>query len=184
MQERYNRLGVDSRVEGKMLKKLGERKYDIRWKVANIVVITAGKKQYAIVMKKLGEKPASNMIARVRDRRLRHRIYQASFRGIQMAIEEKAREYRAPIIYVNPKDTSRLCPVHKAVIAYYNTRIDKHAKGGKHWHKDVAACWNTSLKACLGDRSPVPLGSQIPVGEVEVSRGKTPSRDKRSGKVL
>ncbi len=94
-------------------------------------------------MKKLDKKPASNMITKVRDkirdRKLRHRIYQASFRGIQRAIEEKAREYGAPIAYINPKDTSRLCSAHKAVIAYYNTRIGKCAKSGEHRCRDVAA---------------------------------------------
>lgn len=38
------------------------------------------------------------MIARTRDRQSRHRIFQASFRGIQRAIEEKAGEYGVTII--------------------------------------------------------------------------------------
>jgi len=55
--------------------------------------MTAYEKRYAIVLEKLGKKPAQNMIKRVKDKQLRHRIFQTSFRGIQRAIEEKAREY-------------------------------------------------------------------------------------------
>jgi len=75
------------------------------------------------------------MIKRIKDRQLRHRIFQASFRGIQRAIEEKAREYSVSVIYVNPRNTSRLCPIHNAPITYSNgSRIGKCSKGGEFWH--------------------------------------------------
>ncbi len=48
--------------------------------------------------------------------------YQACFRGIQLAIEEKAREFGVPVIYVDPRNTSKVCPVHKAEITY-NSRV-------------------------------------------------------------
>jgi len=94
MQERYDKLyGVRCRVKRKVLRKLRERekKRDIRWKIANIIVRVAYEKQYAIVLEKLGKMPTSNMIARIKDKQLRHRIFQASFKGIQKTIEEKAR---------------------------------------------------------------------------------------------
>ena len=47
-------------------------------------------------MEKLGKKPANNMVKRIKDPQLRRRIFQASFRGIQKAIEEKARERCVP----------------------------------------------------------------------------------------
>jgi len=62
-------------------------------KIANIIVRTAYGKRYAIVLERFGKKPANNMTKRIKDKQLRHRIFQASFRGIQRAIEEKAREY-------------------------------------------------------------------------------------------
>ncbi len=123
IQERYDKLyGVKSRVKRKVLRRLKERKRknDIKWKIANIIVRTAYEKQYAIVLEKLGKKPAQNMIKRIRDKQLRHRIFQASFKGIQRAVEEKAREYGVPVIYVNPKNTSKLCPIHNAPINYGN----------------------------------------------------------------
>ncbi len=104
------------------------------------------------------------MIQRIKDKQLRHRIFQASFRGIQRAIEEKAKEYGVPIVYVNPKNTSKLCPIHEALIVYrYGSRIGKCSIGGESWHRYVVACWNLLLKAYLGDgsRAPSPIGHSL-----------------------
>ncbi len=175
IQEKYDKLyGKKSRAKRKVMRKLKERKkkHDIKWKIANIIVRTAYEKQYAIIIEKLGKRVANNMIVRIRDKQLRHRIFQASFRGIQKAIEEKAREYGVPVIYVNPKNTSKLCPIHNAPIIYANgSRIGRCTKGGELWHRDVAACWNFLLKAHLGDGSYAPSlgglnldGSPMPLG--------------------
>ena len=164
IQERYDKLyGKKSRVKKKVLRRLKERKkkQDIRWKTANIIVRTAYERQYAIVLEKLGKKPAQNMIKKIRDKQLRHRIFQASFIGIQKAIEEKARECGIPIIYVDPRNTSKLCPIHKAPITYGNgSRIGRCSKGGELWHRDVVACYNLLFKALRGDGShaPSPVG--------------------------
>ena len=160
IQERYVKLyGKKSRIKRKTMRKLKERKkkLDIRWKIANIIVKTAYEKRYSIVLEKLSKKPANNMVARIKDKQLRHRIFQASFRGIQRAIEEKAKEHGVTVIYVNPKNTSRLCPVHDAPINYNNnSRIGKCGKGGELWHRDVVACWNLLFKALRGDGSHAP----------------------------
>jgi len=75
------------------------------------------------------------MIKRMKDKQLRHRIFQASFRGIQEAIEEKVREYDVPVICLDPKNTSKLCPIHGASITYNNgSRIGKCPKGEELWH--------------------------------------------------
>jgi len=114
---------VKSRIKKRVLRKLKERKrkQDIRWKIANIIIRTAYERQYATVLEKLGRIPANNMIQRIKDKQLRHRIFQASFKGMQRAIKEKAREYGAPVIYVNPRNTSKLCPIHNAPINYDNS---------------------------------------------------------------
>jgi len=169
-----DRHGVNSRAKRMASRKLKERKkkQDVRWKLANIIVGVAYGKQYAVVLEDLGRKPANNMVERVKDKQLRHRIFQASFKGIQKAIEEKAREYGVPVVYVNPKNTSKLCPVHKTLIHYDNIKIGRCCMGNELWHRDVVACWNLLMRACLGngshapslgglslDGSPVPLGS-------------------------
>jgi transposase len=112
------------------------------------------------------------MINHIGDYQLRHRVYQASFKGVQRAVEEKAKEHGVPVVYVDPRNTSRVCPIHNALIAYKNgSRVGRCSKGGELWHRDVVACYNLLLKARLGDEacskplrlspdgSPVPLGS-------------------------
>jgi IS605 OrfB family transposase len=175
VQEKYDRLyGVNCRVKRKTLRKLKERskKSDLKWKLANIVVRVAREKQYAIVLEELGEEPAKEMINNVKDDQLRHRIYQASFKGVQRAIEEKAREHGIPVVHVDPRNTSRMCPVHNARIVYSNGgRIGKCSKGGELWHRDVVACYNLLFRARLGNGSTAPSlgglnldGSPIPLG--------------------
>jgi len=176
VQEKYDKLyGANCRVKRSVFRKLKERrrKSDLKWKLANIVVRVAKEKQYAIVLEKLGKNPAKEMINHVRDDQLRHRVYQASFRGVQRTIEEKTREHGVPIVYVDPRNTSKLCPVHGAPIVYSNdSRIGRCSIGGELWHRDVVACVNLLVRARLGngshapslgglgvDGSPVPLGS-------------------------
>jgi IS605 OrfB family transposase len=176
IQERYDKLyGASCRVKRRVLRRLKERrkKSDLKWKLANIVVRVAREKQYAVILEELGEEPAREMINNVKDDQLKHRIYQASFKGVQRAIEEKAREYGVPVVYVNPRNTSRMCPVHNAEIIYSNgSRVGRCSRGGELWHRDVVACYNLLLRARLGngsnapslgglnlDGSPVPLGS-------------------------
>jgi len=99
IQEKYYRLyGVNSKIKKRAFRKLreSERKSDLRWKLANIVVRVAREKQYAIVLERLGRNPARGMINHVKDDQLRHRIYQASFKGVQRAIEEKLESMESP----------------------------------------------------------------------------------------
>ena len=166
--------GLTVGLREKIFRKLKERKKksDLKWKLANIVVKAAREKQYAIVLERLGENPAKEMINRVGDDQLRHRIYQASFKGVQRAIEEKAKEYGVPVIYVNPRNTSKTCPIHSALVIYRNvSRVGRCSRGGELWHRDIVACYNLLLKARLGDGSSAPSlrglsldGSPVPLG--------------------
>jgi len=177
IQEKYDGLyGVKSRIKKRALRKLKERKRknDLRWKLANIIVRVARERQYAVVLERLGRNPAREMINHVRDGQLRHRIFQASFKGVQRAIEKKARENGIPAIRVDPRNTSRLCPLHSSLIVYSNgSRIGRCSAGSELWHRDVVACWNLLLKALRGDGSgapsPVKLaldGSHVPFGSI------------------
>jgi len=182
LQEKYDKLhGVESRVKRKVMRKLRERKkkQDIRQKIASIIVRIAHERRYIIVLEKLGWRPASSMIKRIKNRQLRHRIFQASFRGIQKTIEEKAKEYGVPVIHVNPKNTSKLCPIHNAPVIYCNgSRIGRCSIGGELWHRDVVACWNILFKAYLDDGSHAPsLGGNIPIDGSRVPFGSTAVHD-------
>ncbi len=163
IQEKYDKTYGKLRIKKKALKKLKEKKKkaDIKWKIANIIVKKAYEKHYAIVLENLGKRVANKMIARIKNKQLRHRIFQASFRGIQKAIEEKAKEYGVSIIYVNPRNTSKLCPIHNAPITYNKSRVGKCSKGKELWHRDVVACWNLFFKALRGDGSDAPSPSKL-----------------------
>ncbi len=180
VQERYDKVyGPGSRPARRIFKRLSgnERalKRDIRWKLAALIVREAARRQAAIVLERLGREPAKGMIERIRDPQLRHRVFQAAFKGMQKAIEEKAREHGVPVIYVNPRNTSKVCPIHGAEIVYGMDRRGVCSKGGETWHRDVVACYNLLLRALGGDGgsapssprafvavdvSPVPLGSK------------------------
>jgi len=150
IQERNDGTFADLRRKNRAINKLreGDVKRDIRNKIANIVVQMAYAKRYAIVLEKLGERPAEGMIKGVKSPKLRHRIYQAAFKGIQRAIEEKAKEYGVPVVYVDPKNTSKKCPIHGTEIEYdRETRLGMCPAGGEAWHRDVAAVWNLLLRA-------------------------------------
>jgi len=178
VQERYNRVyGPGSRPERKIFKRLsnneGALKKEIRWKLAALIAREAARRQAAIVLERLGKEPAKGMIERIKDPQLRHRVYQAAFKGVQRAIEEKAREYGVPVIYVDPRNTSRVCPIHGAEIIYGRDRHGTCSKGGETWHRDVVACYNLLLRALGGDGGPAPSrqralvtvdGGPVPLG--------------------
>jgi len=87
-----------------------KRKKDIRLKIANIVSNTAKKLNAVVVLEKLSKQCPRNMIKGVKDPALRHRIYQAGFRGMVKAIEEKCLERGVPVVKVDPRNTSSKCP--------------------------------------------------------------------------
>jgi putative transposase len=88
-----------------------KRKKDIRLKIANMVSNTARKLNAVVVLENLPRQCPRNMIKDVRDPALRHRIYQAGFRGVIKAIEEKCLERGVPVSKMNPKNTSSTCPL-------------------------------------------------------------------------
>ena len=92
------------------------------------------------------------MIKRIENAQLRHRIYQASFKGIQRAIEKKAKEHGISVVYVDPKSASKLCLVHSAPILYDNST---RGLSGAVWEESSGR--ETSLPA--GTSSPEPYGA-------------------------
>ena len=147
-----------------------ERKEDTRWKIANIIVREVLKQGYGVVLEDLGDKPAENMISRIKDDQLRHRIFQAAFKGIQRAIEEKAKEHGVPVIYINPRNTSKQCPIHRSEIRYNGSRTGICSLGKEKWHRDVVALYNLRKRA--GDVSPMPLGSKEPHDPPTIKPGR------------
>ncbi len=86
------------------------RKRDRRYKVANIIANIAKQLNAVVVLEDLPKRCPRNMISNVKDRKLRHRIYQAGFRSLVKVIEEKCLEKGAHVVKVNPRGTSSTCP--------------------------------------------------------------------------
>jgi transposase len=89
-----------------------------------------------------------------------------------------ARENEAPVIYVNPRNTSKTCPVHNARIIYSNgSGIGKCFEGGELWHRDVVACYNLLFRARLGNGSTAPSPGRLKVDGSPVPLGSTATHD-------
>jgi len=59
-----------------------ERKKNIRYQVANLIVKTAKELRAVVVLENLPKKTPNNMISRINSKILRHKIYQAGFSGL------------------------------------------------------------------------------------------------------
>jgi IS605 OrfB family transposase len=183
------RNGSGNRETRKAMKKLkeGKKKKDYRMKTANLVVRDAMRMRGVIVIERISGEDIRVMIARYKNKQLRHRIYQSALKGELNAIIDKAREYGVPVLMVDPRNTSKTCPIHKAVIEYGEDRIGVCSKGGERWHREVVALINIYLKTLealyegyaqkgfgvLGialDGSTVPLGSTATNKPIEIPR--------------
>jgi IS605 OrfB family transposase len=184
------RNGSGSRETRKAMKKLkeGKKKRDYRWKTANMIVRIvreAMRMRGVIVIERISGEDIRVMIARYRNKQLRHRIYQSALKGELNTIIDKAKEYGVPVLMVVPRNTSKTCPIHKAVIEYGEDRIGICSKGGEKWHREVVALINIYLKALEAlyegiaqkgfgvlsiDGSPVPLGSTATHEPIEIPR--------------
>jgi putative transposase len=147
-----------------------KRKKDIRLKIANIVSNTARNLNAVVVLENLPEQCPRNMIKDVRDSVLRHRIYQAGFRGMVKAIEEKCLEKGVPVVKVDPRNTSSTCPYCNSKLMRGNApRQLRCPKCGFRAGRDVIAVLNLEKK-CLTPEGLVllaPMPSE-PVLEVVV----------------
>jgi IS605 OrfB family transposase len=128
------RNGSDSRETRKAMKKLKERKKkrDYRMKTANMIVREAIRMRGVIAIERISGDDIRIMISRYKNRQLRHRIYQSALKGELNAIIDKAREYGVPVLMVDPRNTSKICPIHNALIEYGEDRIGVCSKGGEN----------------------------------------------------
>jgi putative transposase len=120
-----------------------KRKKDVRLKVAKLIASTAKELNAVVVLEKLPRECPKNMIEGVKDATLRHRIYQAGFRSVVKAIEEKCFERGVPVAKVDPKGTSSRCPFcNSKLMRGHASRHLKCSKCGVEVGRDVAAVMN------------------------------------------
>ncbi|MDT7890289.1 MAG: zinc ribbon domain-containing protein [Desulfurococcales archaeon] len=131
------------------MKKLreGKKKKDHRMKTANLVVRDALRTRGVIVIERISGDNIKIMIARYKNKQLKHRMYQSALKGEPNTIIDKAREYDVPVLMVDPRNTSKICPIHNALIEYGEDRIGVCSKGGEKRHREVVALLNIYLKA-------------------------------------
>jgi IS605 OrfB family transposase len=86
------RNGSGSREARKAMEKLreGKKKRNYRWKTANPIVREAMRIRGAIVIETVSGEDIRVMIARYRNKQLRHRIYQSALKGELNTIIDKA----------------------------------------------------------------------------------------------
>ncbi len=134
-----------------------ERKTDWRRKIAVAIAKTAKSLGYGIVVEKLPKHVNEKMINNVKDSMLKHRIYQAAFRGMVRAIREVAEKHGVPVVEVDPRYTSQTCPVCGfRPMTRHAGRVLLCPRCRFSHDRDVIACMN--LLKRLVHEGPVPLG--------------------------
>jgi transposase len=98
---------------------------------------------------------------------------------MQRAIEEKAKEYGVPVIRTNPRNTSRVCPMHGAEIIYSGRdRRGTCSEGGEVWHRNAVAYHNLLSRALGGDGGDAPSRLRlVPVDGGPVPLGPTAAHE-------
>ncbi|MEM1819136.1 MAG: zinc ribbon domain-containing protein [Sulfolobales archaeon] len=150
-------------------RKLREKhvKRDLRNKVASLVVKVASVENAVVVLEKLPKRFQDRALEKNGLKSLdAHRLKQSAIRGIQKHVVEKALEHGVRVEHVDPRNTSRRCPVCDSSLVPvtgnaqrrgWSPRFVKCTRCGFTHDRDVIGAWNIALKL---DVSPVPLGSK------------------------
>ncbi|MEM4537783.1 MAG: transposase [Thermosphaera sp.] len=161
--------GNNSRVLRKAMRKLREAdvKKDLRNKVASFVVKVAIVENAVVVLEKLPKRFQDRALEKNGLKSLNaHRLKQSAIRGIQKHVVEKALEHGVRVELVDPRNTSRKCPLCGSSLTpmtgnaqrrCWSPRFVKCTKCGFTHDRDVIGAWNIALKL---DVSPMPLGSK------------------------
>ncbi|BES81012.1 zinc ribbon domain-containing protein [Pyrodictium abyssi] len=112
-------------------------------KVAKYLVLKARKTKAAIAVEEL-EKLWHN--ASQKSSTLADRLSKFAYRKLLQAIEAKAVEYNVPIVYVDPRSTSKKCPVCGFPLRYWH-RLAECPKCGFRADRDTVGAMNVYKKA-------------------------------------
>ncbi len=112
--------------------------HDLCHKIAKIIVDFAKEHNLGIIMEDLnGIRKNIN-----KGKNLNRRLHSWNFRKLQFFIEYKAKLNGIPVVYVNPRKTSSLCPRCGGKLAPNGQRLMKCRKCGYENDRDVIACLN------------------------------------------
>jgi putative transposase len=96
---------------------------------------------------------------------LNRRLHSWSFRKLQFYIEYKAKLNGLPVIYVNPKEASSLCPICREKLAPNKHRLVKCRRCGYRNDRDITACLN--MLRMRGAPLPLKATNEAPEAEME-----------------
>ncbi|MBS7617761.1 IS200/IS605 family accessory protein TnpB-related protein [Candidatus Bathyarchaeota archaeon] len=128
---------IAERLMGKYSGRRRRKAMDACHKIANEVVKFAKEHNMGIVMEDL--KFIRKCINR--SRTLNRRLHSWNFRKLQFYVEYKAKMNGIPVVYVNPKKTSSLCPVCGGRLAANGHRLLK-CEWGYVNDRDIITCLN------------------------------------------
>ena len=126
----------------KLMKKYSGREkrkaHDLCHKIAKIIVDFAKERNLGIILEDLkGIRKNIN-----KDKNLNRRLHSWNFRKLQFFIEYKAKLNGIPVVHVNPKNTSSLCPRCGEKLAPKGQRLLKCKNCGYENDRDAIACLN------------------------------------------
>jgi hypothetical protein len=133
----------------------------VRWKLAALIAREAAERRGGHSPREAweGARQAQDISGRVR--------------GVQRAIEGKAKECGVPVIRINPRGTSGVCPMHGAEIIYSGRdRRGTCSEGGEVMAQGRGSAYNLLSRAPGGDGGDAPSrlrsvpvdGGPLPLG--------------------
>jgi len=102
------------------------------------------------------------------------RLHRWGFRRLQAIIEYKAKLKGIRVVYVDPAQTSSLCPICGGRLSPNGHRILKCENCGFEADRDIIGSWNIRLKALKmwGSRAPESQPMKAHAGGWKVSRNE------------
>ena len=131
---------------------------DSSWKLAKEIVMRAYKHGHAIVLENLEHLRDS---INGKDDSIRWKLALFAYRRLQHAVIAKAIEYNVPVIIVDPRNTSTICPRCGSKLAYVH-RLAVCETCGFIGDRDVVGAMNTWLRAVQACVSPPGSAANAP----------------------
>ncbi|MBS7612019.1 transposase [Candidatus Bathyarchaeota archaeon] len=167
---------TSQRLMAKYSKREKNKVKDMCHKLAKSIVDFAKQHNFGIILEDL-----KNMRRRIKySRRMNRRLHSLPFRKLQSYIEYKAHSASLPVIHVDAKYTSSLCPICGGRLASNGHRLLK-CECGFEGDRDIIACLNMLKRNPRCGEPPLPpKATYEALAEVEDLVAKVNARSERS----